>query len=98
MKLLKKILEGNWVLRRKVRSRSEKGKFHIVGLTIDGDLTCDCMSGSYGNFCRHKKILAIGLTKAGVKYNVSINRSPGKRKTGTISQKEKVKRSQTLIT
>ncbi len=68
MELLKKILENDSISKWRVPSASEKGKFHIVRLLIDGELTCDCIAGMYNRFCRHKQKIGEMLTKKGIKF------------------------------
>ena len=68
MKLLKEILNQDSVSKWKVPSASEKGKFYLVRLLVDGELTCDCIAGSYNRFCRHKQKVGEMLTKKGIKF------------------------------
>jgi len=68
MELLKKILNQDSISKWRVPSISEKGKFHIVRLLIDGNLECDCIAGQYNRFCRHKQKVGEILTKKGIHF------------------------------
>lgn len=48
-----KVVRKEW----RVRSKSDTNKYHIVGWDGKDYWECDCVAGSYGRDCRHKRIV-----------------------------------------
>jgi len=72
MKILQQILNRAGLAptsRLRVPSRSDRGKFHIVGIFADDHLECDCPKSVYKQGeCRHieivkKKLCQVDFTK-----------------------------------
>jgi hypothetical protein len=67
------------ILKRRVRSKSEPGTYHIVELYWDGHLECDCIAGRMNSICDHQKRFAEWILNNGKNTKVDRKDFVGKK-------------------
>ena len=65
MNHLKQILKKHLglLIQKRVRSKSDTDKYHIVRLYSNGNISCSCIAGQMQQYCSHKKKFLKELTK-----------------------------------
>ena len=76
-----KITDVEYTIKKfKVPSKSNEGEYHLVELTNEGKLYCDCLAGIFFKKCSHAKIIEKHLKQYGKKTRTNKTTKPMGRK------------------